>query len=399
MLERTAKSGALLLLFTASAPAFERPSLDDFYERTRNRAAAFTDCTGFCDGEWLAQFLVGAQVANPSTDALRPSLAEGLRLGIDAGFRPNPQSVVRSAAFTDVLRVHSTGELITDLVWQGTAFLSTTEHGSEDGGIHLSLDGVVAERTELTAADFAELQARPFHLVDGELEITPVAPRIDKDGHPALPLGVAYRRRWDRETSAVLDDRLTLSGALAVRGFPKHRGDHYQLDVFRVTRVDWATPEGDAHAWRLSLGYQRLSPDLPGTELWILGGYGWHEGANLKSGWLTQVGVAFHPVPEHTAGVGHEAWFGLDPTTHRFERLHRTHTHYRYDDGTWRAGVAWDRVSVGGEVLHVLVPEAGVRPAWLFGLMLGGRVRIGAFDGEGPAPEDERYELSLDWLL
>ena len=161
----------------------------------------------------------------------------------------------------------------------------------------------------------------------------------------------------------------------------------------------WDTPAGEASAWRLSFGYQRLSPDLPGTELWILGGYGWHEGANEASGWLAQVGVAFHPVPAHQAGLGHDTWLGLDQATARFERLHRTQVFYRFDDGTYRAGLAWDRVSRGGDVLHALVPELGYRPAWLFGLMLGGRVRVAAFDGDGPAPEDERFELALDWLL
>lgn len=399
MLERTAKLGALLGLLTSTAQAFERPSLDDFYERTRSRAAAFEQCTGYCDGRWLLQALVGGQVANPSTDELRPALAEGLRLGLDGGYRPNDQSVLRAQAFADVLWVHSTDDLFTDLVWHGTAFYSTTDHRFEDGGLHLSADAVAAERTELTPADFAELVPRSYRLLDGEAEVTPVGPRVDKDAHIAFPLGAAWRRRWALEDGDVLEDRRTLSGAVAFRGFPKLRGDHLQLDALRVTRVDWDTPGGDAHAWRLSLGYQRLSPDLPGTELWILGGYGWHEGANQKSGWLTQVGVAFHPVPEHSAGLGHEAWFGLDPGTNRFERLHRTSAHYRFDNGTWRAGVAWDRVSRGGAVLHVAIPEAGYRPAWLFGLMLGGRVRIGAFDGEGPAPEDERYELSLDWLL
>lgn len=399
-------SRALVGLVLAASPAvaFERPSLDDFYERTRERAAAFNQCTGYCDGEYLLQLLVGGQVANPSTDALRPALAEGLRLGIDGGWRPNPQSVLRSQAFADVLRVNETGDLITDLVWKSTAFYSTTEHRSEDGGIHLSADTIVADRTELQPSDFAEFRAQPYRLVDAEIEVAPVAPRIDKDAHPAFPLGVSWRRRWARgddltDSGDAEESRLAFSGALAMRGFPKGRGDHYQLDVARLTRLAWQTPAGEADAWQLSFGYQRLSPDLPGTELWILGGYGWYTGQNERAGWLTQVGVAFHPVPAHQAGLGHDAWLGLDPQTARFERLHRTNVFYRYDDGTWRAGLAWDRVSRGSGVLHAVVPEVGWRPSWLFGMLVGARARLGTFDGDGPAPEEERFELSLDWLI
>ncbi|MEZ4471712.1 MAG: hypothetical protein R3F60_13120 [bacterium] len=387
-----------LALAALPAHAFERPALDDFYERTRGRAAAFQDCTGYCDGRWLLQLLVGAQVANPSTDALRPALAEGLRLGIDGGFMPNGQSVLRSQAYADLLVVPATGDRFTDFVWKNTAFYSTTDDRSGDGGVHLSADAVVADRTELTPGDFADFQRRPFRLVDAEVEVAPIGPKVDKDAHVALPLGAAWRQRWARGGDTQ-EERLTLSGALAFRGFPKHRGDHYQLDAARLTHVAWDTPAGEASAWRLSFGYQRLSPDLPGTELWILGGYGWHEGADDAQGWLGQVGVAFHPVPAHQAGLGHDAWFGLDQATARFQRLHRTQLYYRFDDGTWRAGLAWDRVSRGGDVLHTLVPEAGWRPAWLFGLMIGGRVRVAAFDGTGPAPEEERFELGLDWLL
>ncbi|MCA9559397.1 MAG: hypothetical protein KC583_12630, partial [Myxococcales bacterium] len=77
---------AVCLVVASATPALagDRPALDDFYARTRGRHEGFTGClVGFCDGERLLQLLLGAQVANPSTDALRPALAEGLRLGAD----------------------------------------------------------------------------------------------------------------------------------------------------------------------------------------------------------------------------------------------------------------------------------------------------------------------------
>ncbi|MEZ4464032.1 MAG: hypothetical protein R3F43_05780 [bacterium] len=219
-----------------------------------------------------------------------------------------------------------------------------------------------------------------------------------RQGRPCGPaLGAAWRQRWARGGDTQ-EERLTLSGALAFRGFPKHRGDHYQLDAARLTHVAWDTPAGEASAWRLS-GYQRLSPTCPAPS----SGF-WGATAGMKAQTTPRAGWARWGWPSTPSPRTRPAWAttpgsALDQATARFQRLHRTQLYYRFDDGTRRAGLAWDRVSRGGDVLHTLVPEAGWRPAWLFGLMIGGRVRVAAFDGTGPAPEEERFELGLDWLL
>ena len=391
------------MLLGGPAWAFERPALDDFYERTRDRAGAFDDCTGFCDGRRLLQLLVGGQVANPSTDRLRPTLAEGLRLGLDAGLLGG-QSVARSAAFADLLWVPDTGDRITDLTWKTTAFYSTTRHGSGNGGVHLSADAVLAERTELQPSDVAELTRRPYRLADAEVEVAAVGPKVDKDAHLAFPVGAAWQRRWDLQGDDTAD-RATASGAVAFRGFPKRRGDHYQLDAARVSRVQWITEAGEATAWRLTAGYQRLSPDLPGVELWILTGYGWHEGANAPGGWLAQVGAELD-VPGHNAGVALERWFALDRDTRRFVRTTRFDAFYRYGPDRWWAGARYGYVSLGGGAardpaasLHLLEPELGWRPPWAFGLSAGLRYRAAFRQGASVAADEDRFTANVDWLF
>ena len=91
------------LAWTSQSHAFDHPGLDDFYARTATRSQGLTPCESWCDGEYVLRFLFGAQVANPSTDRLRPRLAEGLRLGGDAGLTLNEWSITRTRAWADWL--------------------------------------------------------------------------------------------------------------------------------------------------------------------------------------------------------------------------------------------------------------------------------------------------------
>src|SRR5689334_23366211 len=78
---------ALVMLAGRAAPTWAqpKPTLDDFFERTRQREQGFDECVGYCNGTFLATLLVGAQTANPSTDDDRPTPATGARLGGELG--------------------------------------------------------------------------------------------------------------------------------------------------------------------------------------------------------------------------------------------------------------------------------------------------------------------------
>ncbi len=118
------------------ARAEPRPSLDDFYDRTRSRAEGFDRCLGHCDGETLAAFLVGAQMADPSTDAVERALAYGGRFGVDLGVFFGHYDVARTKIWADLLRVADTDQTVTDLAWKNTWFWSSAEPGS--AGVQLA---------------------------------------------------------------------------------------------------------------------------------------------------------------------------------------------------------------------------------------------------------------------
>jgi hypothetical protein len=217
----------------APAAADSRPALDDFYDRTRDRADGFDDCIGFCDGRRLAGFLIGVQTANPSTDELQPKLASGLRLGADLGVRGGYANIARTKLWADLLRVHETGDWIADLAWQTTAFAALGRPG--DTGLHLSLDSALSRRTELEPSDLAQLQRRPYRAIDVEAEAALTGDKVDKDAYIAIPVGVATRLAWPDDGR--LERRTAISAALALRGFPRGIRHHYQIDVLRMKRT------------------------------------------------------------------------------------------------------------------------------------------------------------------
>lgn len=403
-------SVGLVLASTAPALAGDRPGLDDFYARTRGRHEGFTGClVGFCDGERLLQLLVGAQVANPSTDALRPTLAEGLRLGLDAGLRGG-YAIARGRAWADLLWLNDTGERLTEYVAQVTGFVPSAPPGGL--GVHAQADVQVAAREELEPQDFAELQRRPYTVLDAEGELALVGPKVDKEGFVALPLGYAQRVRWDDvDGGDVTELRRTISGAAALRAFQKENRFHHQLEAARLTRVDWEVPAGSAHAWKTQLGYQQISPDLPGIQLWLLFGWAWVDGATDDHGFVTRVGadVDFRQVEwglegPHQAAAHYQRDFTLERATRRFQRLNQVRLFY----GT--SALDPVRVGCGYELahvddvgsLHVVEPEIAWRPVADLGVELGVRVRLRVRSdaaAEGAVPDDERFQFNLDWLL
>ncbi len=206
-----------LLVLAAPAGAEPRPTLDDFYDRTRSRTEGFDECLGYCDGQHVAAFLIGAEVADPTTDAVQRAVAYGGRLGIDLGTFFGRYDIARTKLWADVLRVSETHDTITDLAWKYTWFSAFGDPG--DPGVHVSLDTLLAKRTELEPSDFAEFQLVPYRAADAELEVAPVGGKVDKDAFVALPLGVARRLRWSEDGETTLERRTTTSAALAFRGF------------------------------------------------------------------------------------------------------------------------------------------------------------------------------------
>lgn len=213
---RLARSAALLwAIWAPLAQAEPRPTLDDFYDRTRGRTEGFDRCLGHCDGQTLAAFLVSAQLADPTTDAVQRATAYGGRLGVDLGAFFGRYDVARTKLWADFLRVADQNETITDLAWKNTWFWSASDPDHE--GLHLSFDSMLAKRSELEPSDLAELQLVPYQSADVELEAAPIGPKVDKDTSIALPVGAATRLRWS-ESGATLERRQSFSGALAFRG-------------------------------------------------------------------------------------------------------------------------------------------------------------------------------------
>lgn len=415
MPHRTTRALTLLCALAAGLPApaaraQDRPAMDDFYARTRGRHVGFEGCTiGYCDGRTLLQALVGAQVANPSTDALDPTLAEGLRLGLDAGVRGG-YSVARARAWADLLWVGATGDRLTEYVGQVTGFLPTATDGQL--GVHLQLDAQIAAREELEPQDFAELQRNPYTVVDVEGEVAVVGPKVDKEAFIALPFGVAHRVRWrDVNGGAITETRRTTSGALALRAFQKQNRFHYQLEVARLTHMRWDLPAGSAQAWRTQLGYQQLSPDLPGVQLWLLFGWAWLDGQRDESGFITRLGVDVDfddldggGLGPHLAAAHYQRDFTLARDTLRFRALDQVRLYY----GTtaWapmRLGIGYELAAVDAVgALHVLEPKVSWQPFAALGLEIGAavRLRVRSDDAADAAvPASERFQLQLDWLL
>lgn len=399
----------ILLLLTATAAAQDRPGMDDFYARTRGRQAGFDRCVGYCDGTHLLQALVGAQVANPSTDALRPTLAEGPRLGLDGGIRGG-YNVARARAWADLLWINDTGERLTEYVGQLTGFLTTAPPGGL--GVHAQLDARIAAREELEPQDFAELQRTPYSVLDVEGEIAAVGPMIDKEAFIAIPFGIAQRVRFDdTDGGAVTEERRTLSGALAVRAFQKKNRHHYQLDFARLTRIDWDVPAGSASAWKAQLGYQQLSPDIPGIQLWLLFGWAWVDGARADHGFITRVGIDVDfddldggGLGPHLAAAHYQRDFTLNRQSLRFEALDQVRLYYGTTAlGPVRLGAGYELAAVEDQgALHVLEPEIAWRPFAALGVEIGAKVRLRVrsdSDAASAIPADERFQLNLDWLL
>jgi hypothetical protein len=348
-------------MWVTAARADPRPTLDEFYERTRDREDGFDACIGYCDDTYLASFLVGVQTANPSTDAAAPRVATGLRLGVDLGMRGSRPEVVRAKLWADVLRVNADGTWIEDLAGQLTAFkLFGREH--DDTGVHLSFDSVAASRTELRPGDVARLQRVPYRSVDTELEVAPIGPEFlgRKNGNFSLPVGVSYRLRAPHDGGA-LQHRTSVSGALALRAFERGLRTHAQLDLLRVKQTWWAVPGGDAGATTVSAGYQRLPYGLDTLPLWALVGYQW---AGDRSGVVAQIGM---DLPLSTAigdieiAPAFERHLELDPDTAMFRRVSslRMSLRHRYSIVQW--GVAYEAALVEDERrLHALTPELGL---------------------------------------
>lgn len=401
------------------AAADARPALDDFYDRTRDRDEGFDDCVGYCDDRWLAGFLVGVQTANPSTDTLQPKLATGTRLGADLAVRGGYANIARTKLWADLLRVHETGDWIADLAWQTTAFAALD--GLDATGLHLSFDSVASRRTELEPSDLAQLQRQPYREIDVEAEAALTDDKVDKDAFLAIPVGVATRLRWP--DAGRLERRTAISAALALRGFPNGIRHHYQLDILRVKRTSWDVTGGEASSWTLSAGYQRLSPDIDGLQIWLLAGY---ERAGGRSGPIVQLGAELElPAGSGVVQLGprFEAHLELDPRTAAFTRVYegrfsvRHHTARRTTQGRARTGAWWGLayeavILEDSARLHAFTPEVGVtyrglelglryRLAWLRDDRMSGLPGTPGVPGT-PATSDapgDRFQISLDRLF
>jgi hypothetical protein len=369
---------AVVVLLVVARAASAQPALDDFYERTRDREHGVGDHDRFVD------LLLGIQTANPSTDALVPHVASGLRLGVNAGLR-REHDVVRTQLSADVLRVHETGDWFTDLGWHTTAF-KTYGRPRDDEGMHLSLDSVIARRTEVRPSDVSELQLVGYDMIDVEGEVTPMGPMIDKDAHLALPIGVATRLRW--ADGGGFDLRTSGSVALAARSLFPGLG-HAQLDFVRVKHTEWDAAMTQASAWTVSAGYQRLPKGIDTLPIWLLVGYEW---AGPKEGAVFQFGGAFE-LPELSIGPSFERHFELDPVTATFARVDTARLAVRGQHEVLVWGVALESITIAGRgSLRAVTPQLGARYR---GLALVAQLRAAwASDLMYPA---NRFSLGLDW--
>lgn len=383
-------------------------------------------CDGFCGegaapgSSWALVLLAGAQVGNPSTDAIRPALAEGPRLGLDATYGFSALDVVRARAWVDWLHVNDTGQSVTDLAAETQGFVAVAPDA--DLGVDASLDVLAAQREELTPDDFAQFQVHPYRVVDAEAELCPRGPKVDKDGRVALPIGYARRERWDLRTAGGpgSESRDTLSAAAALRGVQPGRRAHVQLDVLRVTRTLWRLPGGEADGWALTAGYQRLSPGIDELQIWLLAGYGWYDGRaeaastgdvparHHAQGPLAQTGAVVDlgdaPGDLQFRG-GFDAHFEPDRaagSTGRFARLLQWRAGYGQRAGWLRwdldvEGVALDRVAT----LHAVTPALAVEPWGRDALSVGLRYRFAVAHDErrADAPDRDRFSMGVDWAF
>lgn len=387
---------------TAPTWAQPRPTLDDFFERTRERDQGFDACVGYCDGHFLATLLVGAETANPSTDADRPAPATGARLGGELGVRKGVD-VARTRLWADVLRVNGDGQWLTDVAWQVTAFkaIGHRDPDEDDEGWQLALDNVVAQHSELRPVDVARLQQVPYRSVDSEAEIAPIGPKVDKDGHLAIPVGVANRITWPID-GGPLERKTSVSAAIAIRGFPKDDVHHAQFDVLRLKRTAWDVPGGTATAWTISAGYQRLPVGIDTLPLWALIGYEWAGG---RSGVTAQIGMDLPLATAHGTfeiAPRFERHLEVDPMTATAMRVTAGGIAVRHELGPVRWGVGYEAVAVeGGARIHAITPELGVA---FYGLELGLSYRF-TFARRDPAtPVDpmttavprDRFEVAVD---
>ncbi len=372
----------LVLLATAPAAAEPHPSLDDFYDRTRDRAEGFDHCLGYCDERYLAGVLVGAETATSG------ALASGGRLGVDLGVRSGYADLARTKLWLDLLRVHETGDWLADLAWHGTAFRAIGEPGQP--GAHLSFDSLVARRTELEPSDFAELASTPCTTVDTEVEVAATGGKVDKDAFLTVPIGVANRLRWP--DGGGLERRTAVSAALAFRGFPKGIGHHDQLDVLRVKRTDWGVAGGRASSWTVSAGYQRLSPDIDWLQIWLLGGYErGHAEAGDRHGPVLQLGAQI-TLGDVELGPRLEEHLELDPMTARFTRIFAATLYARHRAGPVRWGADYEGISRDDGSLQALSPAFGVE---VYGLAFGLRYRLVRTANTMAVPAD-RLQLTVD---
>ncbi len=176
---------------------------------------------------------------------------------------------------------------------------------------------------------------------------------------------------------------------------------HYQLDVLRVKRTNWDVLGGDASAWTLSAGYQRLSPDVDWLQIWLLGGYTWNHGDNDARGVVLQLGAETKfPTEDGAVEIGpmYEAHYVLDQRTARFARVHEVRLYYRHSLGPAHWGLAYQAVSLEDvATLHALSPELGVK---VLGLDLTARYRFSLVHDERFAgAAANRFNISADWVF
>jgi len=348
----------VVLVLAATAAADPRPTLDDFYERTRTRQDDFDRCIGYCDGRLLATLLVGAETATPDAE-----VGYGGRIGMEGGVRGDGPDIARAKLWGSVLRVDASGRWLSDLAGHLTAFKSYGED-RDDTGLNLSLDALVDHHDELRLADIAALQMASSSTVDTEAEVAYLGPKLDKDGHITAALGVANRIRW---SGGEVQRRTSVSFALADRAFVRGMRNHAQLDFLRAKYTSWDT---GAHDVTLSTGYQRLPEGLDTLPLWLLVGYEW---TGSRSGLVAQIGMdlTYNGV---RITPGFERHLELDPMTNAFTRVTSGRFGISHRLGFLDYGIAYEAASIEhGARFHALTPRVGIAYA---GFELGVEYRV-----------------------
>lgn len=395
---------AAIVVTASTATAFAEPSpaLDDFFERTRDRNAGFDHCLGYCDGHYLAAFLIGGEDATPTVPSdTEPQSAQGLRLGAELGAKDG-YDVVRTRLYSDILRVDSTGQWLANVAWHTTAF-KIWGRPHDDQAVHTSIDNVVEQKHELDPSDVARLQQTPYRAVDTELEVAPVVGPYDrKNGQLTIPFGISNRLRWPSDGSdGGLVRRTSYSLGLALRALDEGLAGHAQLDILRVKYTTWAAGDRSASATTLSAGFQRLPDGLDTLPLWALIGYEWAGGREGKVG---QIGMdltlhsgnqalRFAPAFEHNL-----EW---DPATAMVEKVTAAKVLIEHSISVFHWGVTFEDASVDDlRAITAVTPVAGVR--WQgFDLGVAYRLILSEHDDMAaagmpvaPLPKN-RFELAL----